>query len=126
MFLYDEAVAQAANGAAQAAGGNPIAQFIPLILIVVVFYFLMIRPQQKKMKDHRAKIEAMKRGDKVVVGGIMGVVTRVQDGPEVEIEIADGVRIKALRGMVADVMNKNAVAETPVQQSNKKNKIVKN
>ena len=67
-----------------------IAQFIPLILIFVIFYFLLIRPQQKKVKEHKAMVENLKKGDKVVTsGGITGTITRIVDNDKVEVEIAD-------------------------------------
>lgn len=94
---------------AQAAGGSPggfdIIALAPLVLIFVVFYFLIIRPQQKKMKDHKAMIEALRRGDRIVTtGGIIGTVTKVIDDREMALEIADGVRVKVMRSMVAEVL----------------------
>ena len=79
------AFAQAAGGGAGAAGG--IISFVPIILIFAIMYFLMIRPQQKKLKDHKAMVEALRRGDQVVTsGGMIGKVTKVADG-EVEVEL---------------------------------------
>ena len=75
-----------------------IGQFIPLILIFVIFYFFLIRPQQKKVKDHKAMVEALKRGDKVVTsGGIVGTVERVIDNEKVEVKIADNVNVEIIR-----------------------------
>lgn len=94
-----------AQTAAGPAGGatSAIIQFAPLIFIFVIFYFLMIRPQQQRMKAHRAMIDAVKKGDTVVTGGgIVGKVTRVMDG-EVEIEIAPTVKIKVVKGTLSDV-----------------------
>ena len=69
-----------------------IGQFIPLILIFVIFYFFLIRPQQKKVKEHKAMVESLKKGDKIVTsGGITGTITRVIDNDKVEVEIADNV-----------------------------------
>ncbi len=96
-----------AQDAAAAGGGMAmLMQLAPLLLIFGVFYFLLIRPQQKKMKDHRALIAALKRGDRVVTsGGILGTVTTVKDGvDEVEVEIAQNVRVKVLRGTISDVL----------------------
>ena len=73
--------------------GSGIGQFIPLILIFVIFYFFLIRPQQKKVKEHKAMVESLKRGDKVVTsGGITGTVERLIDNDKVELEIAENVK----------------------------------
>jgi len=78
--------------------GSGIAQFIPLILIFVIFYFFLIRPQQKRMKDHKAMVAALKRGDKIVTtGGIVGTVERVMDDDKAEILIAENVTIEIVR-----------------------------
>ena len=78
--------------------GSGFAQFIPLILIFVIFYFFLIRPQQKKVKEHKAMVEGLKRGDKVVTsGGITGTITRVVDNDKVEVEIADNVTVEVVR-----------------------------
>jgi len=75
-----------------------IGQFIPLILIFVIFYFFLIRPQQKKAKEHKIMVENLKRGDKVVTsGGIVGTVDRIIDNEKVEIEIADSVKVEVVR-----------------------------
>ena len=75
-----------------------IGQFIPLILIFVIFYFFLIRPQQKKVKEHKAMVEALKRGDKVITsGGIVGTVERVIDNEKVEVMIADNVKVENVR-----------------------------
>jgi preprotein translocase subunit YajC len=87
---------------AQGAGGDAFTSFLPIILIFVIFYFLLIRPQQKKMKAHRAMLGQVKRGDRVLTGGgIIGTITKVKDETdEVTVEIADGVR-----GTITDVLN---------------------
>ena len=78
--------------------GSGIGQFIPLILIFGIFYFFLIRPQQKKVKEHKAMVEGLKRGDKVVTsGGITGTITRVVDNDKVEVEIADNVTVEVVR-----------------------------
>ena len=75
-----------------------IGQFIPLILIFVIFYFFLIRPQQKKAKEHKAMVENLKRGDKVIAsGGIIGTVERVIDNDKVEIEIAENVKVVLIK-----------------------------
>ena len=75
-----------------------IGQFIPLILIFVIFYFFLIRPQQKKVKDHKIMVENLKRGDKVVTaGGIIGTVDRVIDNDKVEVSISDDVKVEIIK-----------------------------
>ena len=75
-----------------------IGQFIPLILIFVIFYFFLIRPQQKKVKEHKKMVEALKRGDKVVTtGGIVGIIERVIDNEKVEILISENVKVEVVR-----------------------------
>ncbi|MEI4196673.1 preprotein translocase subunit YajC [Roseovarius sp. E0-M6] len=92
-------------------GGNALAQFLPLILIFAIMYFLLIRPQQKKMKEHRAMVEALRKGDRVVTqGGMIGKVTRVQEG-ELEIEVAQGVKVRVVRHTIAEVRSKTEPAE---------------
>jgi preprotein translocase subunit YajC len=96
---------------AQGAGGADagLMTFLPLILIFVVFYFLLIRPQQKKVKQHREMVGSLRRGDKVVTGGgIIGTVAKVLNDQEILVEIADGVRVRVARGTVADVVAKSA------------------
>ncbi|MEN8832754.1 MAG: preprotein translocase subunit YajC [Pacificibacter sp.] len=106
MFV-SPAFAQAAGGA----GGNPIMQFVPLIAIFAIMYFLMIRPQQKKAKEHRAMIDAVRRGDQVVTaGGLMGKVTKVKEDGELEVEIAEGVKVRVLKGTLANVISKTEPA----------------
>ena len=84
-----------------------LVQFLPLVLIFVVFYFLLIRPQQKKAKDQRAMLDALRRGDRVVTGGgIIGSISRVVNAEEVQVEIADGVRVRVLRSTIASVLSK--------------------
>ena len=75
-----------------------IGQFIPLILIFVIFYFFLIRPQQKKVKDHKLMVEGLKRGDKVVTtGGIVGTVERIIDNEKVEVQIAENINVEIVR-----------------------------
>ncbi len=90
-----------------AGGGDAFGMFIPLILIFVVFYFLMIRPQQKKQKVHRELLGALRRGDRIVTsGGLIGSITRVANDNELIVEIASGVKVRVLRSMVADLLSK--------------------
>jgi|TARA_B100001142_G_C13863053_1_gene473002 preprotein translocase subunit YajC len=75
-----------------------IGQFIPLILIFVIFYFFLIRPQQKKVKEHKVMVESLKRGDKVITsGGITGTVERIIDNDKVEVEISENVKVEVIR-----------------------------
>ena len=102
MFV-SPAYAQAAAGG----GGSGFEAFLPLILIFGIFYVLLIRPQQKKMKEHKATLSAIRRGDKVVTGGgIVGTVTKVIDDLEITVEIADGVKVRVQRGLISTVLSK--------------------
>ena len=99
------AYAQAAGGAG---GAGAIAQFIPLILIFVIMYFLILRPQQKKMSQHRAMVAALKKGDQVITqGGLIGTVVAVRDD-ELDVELAQGVRVRVVRSSIAQVVNRTA------------------
>ena len=99
---------------AQAAGGGSaglLAQLPFFIAIFAIFYFLLIRPQQKKMKEHQAMVEALRRGDQVVTqGGVVGKVTKVRDDGEVEIEIAQGVNIRVIKHTIQMVRSKTEPA----------------
>ena len=90
-----------------------IGQFIPLILIFVIFYFFLIRPQQRKAKDHKKMVEDLKRGDKIITrGGIIGTVERIIDNEKIEVEISDNVKVEILRsdaGVLSLVNNKTEV-----------------
>ena len=87
--------------------GKAIGQFIPLILIFVIFYFLLIRPQQKRIKEHKAMVEALARGDNVVTaGGIVGKVARIIDGDKAEIQISDNVTIQVIKSTISQVLSK--------------------
>ena len=78
--------------------GSGIGQFIPLILIFVIFYFFLIRPQQKKVKEHKAMVENLKRGDKVITsGGITGTIERIIDNDKVEVEISENVKVEIVK-----------------------------
>lgn len=105
-MLITPAYAQFGFGGASG-NGNMIVQFLPLILIVVIMYFLILRPQQRKVKQHQEMIKALRRGDTVVTnGGLVGKVTKVVDDDHIEVEISDGVRVRHLRAMVSDVRAK--------------------
>ena len=102
------AYAQAAGGGA----GGAIASFLPLILIFAIMYFLLIRPQQKKVKEHQAMVEAVRRGDQIITqGGIIGKVTKVKEDGEVEVEIAEGVKVRVVKSTIANVTSKTEPAK---------------
>lgn len=95
--------AYAQTATASGSGTSAFLQFLPLVFIFVIFYFLMIRPQQKRMKQHRAMIDAVKKGDSVVTsGGLIGKVVRVQDN-EVEVEIAPTVKVRVVKSTLSSV-----------------------
>src|SRR5579875_1601966 len=95
---------------AQALGGdsgNMISMLLPFVLIFVIMYFLILRPQQKRAKQHQELIKNLRRGDTVITsGGLIGKVTKVVDDDQIEVEIADGVRVRQMRSMVSDVRAK--------------------
>ena len=102
------AFAQAAGGGASAFTGG---MFIPMILVLGIMYFVMIRPQQKKLKQHNEMIEALRRGDQVITqGGIIGKVSKVTDDGKLEIEIADGVKVRVIKSTIAQVLSKTEPA----------------
>ncbi|MFV0333485.1 MAG: preprotein translocase subunit YajC, partial [Tropicimonas sp.] len=101
------AYAQAAGGA----GGGAIMQFLLLILIFAIMYFLLIRPQQKKVKQHQKMVSELRRGDQIVTqGGIIAKVSKVKDEHELEVEIAEGTKVRIVRGTVAQVLSKTEPA----------------
>ncbi|MFK7869980.1 MAG: preprotein translocase subunit YajC [Roseobacter sp.] len=88
------------------------AQFVPLILIFAIMYFLLIRPQQKKVKEHQAMVAALRRGDQVVTqGGVVGKVVKVKDEGEIEVEIADGVKVRVIQQTIQSVISKTEPAK---------------
>jgi len=88
-------------------GASMITSLMPLILIIVIMYFLVLRPQQQRAKRHQEMIKALRRGDSVVTnGGLVGKVTKVVDDDQIEVEIADGVRVRQMRAMVSEVRAK--------------------
>lgn len=100
---------------AQAAGGGfggGLAGMMPLVLIFGIMYFLMIRPQQKKIKQHQAMVAALRKGDQVVTaGGLIGKVTKVGADNDVEVEIASGVKVKVVQHTISQVLNKTEPAK---------------
>ena len=104
-MLISPAYAQAGG----APGGDMFIQLMPLLLIFVVFWFFLIRPQQKKAKDHREMVSTVRRGDQVVTGGgMMGKVTKVLDENTVQVELAENVRVKVISSTLSDVLSKGA------------------
>ena len=87
-----------------------IGQFIPLILIFVIFYFFLIRPQQKKVKDHKAMVETLKRGDEIITsGGIIGTVERVMEDDRIEVLIAENTKVQIIRSTITSLLKKEEV-----------------
>ena len=102
MFI-SEAMAQGAGG-----GSGFLIQIAPLVLIFAVFYFLLIRPQQKKMKDHRSMVESLSKGDKVVTaGGLLGTISKIEDDRIASVEIAENVKVQVVRSTITEVISAN-------------------
>src|SRR5689334_17820998 len=123
MFV-SEALAQTAGAAAPSSPMGDIGFFVPLILVFIVMWFFMIRPQQKKQKEHQAMIRAAKRGDRIVTsGGIIGQITKANDADnDVEVEIASGVKIRVMRHAISDIINRTAEAAKPAAKEAKETK----
>lgn len=114
MFVTAAIAQEAGAGAPSMGAGDLLIQFAPILLLVVIFWLLIFRPQQKRMKAQQAMLAAISRGDTVVTtGGIVGKVTKAVDGEDLEVQIAEGVRIKVVRHMIADVRSKS----TPVNDN---------
>jgi preprotein translocase subunit YajC len=96
-----------AQGSPFGGGGDLMTQLLPFVLIFVIMYFLILRPQQKRVKAHQEMVKNVRRGDTVVTsGGLVGKVTKVIDDDQIEVEIADGIRVRQVRAMVSDVRAK--------------------
>ena len=90
--------------------GQGISQFIPLILIFIIFYFFLIRPQQKRVKDHKTMVEALKRGDEVITsGGIIGTVERVMEDDRIEVLIGESTKVQIIRSTITSLLKKEEV-----------------
>ena len=90
--------------------GQGIAQFIPLILIFVIFYFFLIRPQQKRVKDHKAMVESLKRGDEIITsGGIIGTIDRVMEDDRIEVIIGENTKVQIIRSTITSLLKKEEV-----------------
>jgi preprotein translocase subunit YajC len=121
MFV-SEALAQTAGTAAAADPlGGGFGMIVPLVLMFAVMWFFMIRPQQKKQKEHQAMVRAAKRGDRIITsGGILGVISKANDADnDVEVEIAQGVKVRVLRSHIADIVNRNPEAAKPAKGGEK-------
>lgn len=114
MFIT-EAYAQAAPGAG---GSSFMIQLLPFVMILLIMYFLIIRPQQKRMKDHRDMIASIKRNDTVVTaGGMIGKVSRIVGDNELLVELAEGVRVRVVRGTISEVRTRGDVREVESRKS---------
>ncbi|MEL7028419.1 MAG: preprotein translocase subunit YajC [Pseudomonadota bacterium] len=103
---------------APAEGPGFLIQIMPFLLIFAIFYFFLIRPQQKRVKEHQAMVSAVRRGDQVVTsGGIVGKVTKVLDDSEIMVEISDGVAVKVLKSTLSDVRSKSQPANDDAKTS---------
>ena len=90
--------------------GQGIAQFIPLILIFVIFYFFLIRPQQKRVKEHKAMVQSLKRGDEIVTsGGIIGTIDRVMEDDRIEVIIGENVKVEVIKTTITSLLKKEEV-----------------
>ena len=90
--------------------GQGITQFIPLILIFIIFYFFLIRPQQKRVKDHKTIVEGLKRGDEVITsGGIIGTVERVMEDDRIEVLIGESTKVQIIRSTITSLLKKEEV-----------------
>ena len=113
-MLIEPAYAQAAGG------GDMISAFLPIIPIFVIFYFLLIRPQQKKQKQHRQKLDAVRRGDQVLLGGgIYGKVVKVYDDGDLDVDLGGDMTVRVLKATLMDVMSKPEPASSKNSASSK-------
>ena len=90
--------------------GQGIAQFIPLILIFVIFYFFLIRPQQKRVKEHKAMVASLKRGDEIITsGGILGTIDRVMEDDRIEVTIGENTKVQIIKSTITSLLKKEEV-----------------
>ena len=90
--------------------GSGIGQFIPLILIFVIFYFFLIRPQQKRVKEHKAMVQSLKRGDEIITsGGIIGTIDRVMEDDRIEVIIGENVKVQVIKTTITSLLKKEEV-----------------
>jgi preprotein translocase subunit YajC len=115
-MLITPAFAQAAGAAGDT--NSMLMSLLPFALIFVIMYFLILRPQQKKLKDHQELVKNIRRGDTVITnGGLVGKVTKVVDDDQIEVEISDGVRIRQMRAMITGVRTKGEPAKDSKEES---------
>jgi preprotein translocase subunit YajC len=120
MFI-STAYAQTAGAPGDAFGLGGMAQLLPIVAIFVIFYFLLIRPQQRKAKEHKALLASVRRGDRIITGGgILGLVTKVLDENHVQVEIAEGVRVRVLKSTIADIPSRTAPTQAAGAQRDDK------
>lgn len=128
VFAPIPAFAQAtADAAATTLGSSPFASVLPLVMIFVVFYFLLIKPQQKRLKEHQSTLAALKKGDKVVTaGGIIGKITKLGDADTITVEIAGGVEVSVVKSTVSGLVGAPvaAVSEKKKSSGNKNDNAV--
>ena len=111
MFISTAYAQTAGAGDGGLGGFSGLGSLLPLVAIFVIFYFLLIRPQQRKAKEHKALLAGVRRGDRIITGGgILGIVTKVLDDQYVQVEIAEGVRVKLLKGTIADIPSRTGAA----------------
>lgn len=107
-----------AQGAPAAGGGNFLIQLLPFIMILGIMYFLIIRPQQKRLKEHRDMIASIRRGDTVVTaGGLVGKVSKVIGEAELQVELAEGVRVRVVRSTIAEVRTRGDVRDVEARKA---------
>jgi preprotein translocase subunit YajC len=118
--LIPSAYAQSATGASAASPMDMVQQFAPFVIIIGIFYFLLIRPQQQKQKQLRAQLSELKRGDNIVTaGGLLGTVARVVNDEEVSVEIAEGVRVRVVRSTITGVVGRGEPRPDPEPAASK-------
>ena len=123
-FLADTASVAVGASAASTPEGGLIGALLPFLFIFIVFYFLILRPQQRKMKEHQALISGVRRGDKIVTsGGILGKVTKVNtDTSTADVEIAEGVEVEVLISTIVNILNKSQVVNDNAKEKSDKKK----
>ena len=123
MVLPSVALAQAASGVEAASTNSQLASFAPLLFIFGIFYILLIRPQQKRLKQHQVMLTQLVKGDEVVTaGGIVGKVTKAEEGETITVEIAKGVEVSVVKNTISTVLGKTAVKPATPEKKKGANK----